>query len=424
MEKNQALCKFVLFGGFSILLSIFLLPAYSEQIDYGKLEVTVRMANGDRAGPYGTILKIYSENNDTPLQVLTPNYTYPYFVTDLQLNNNYKIETYVNDQLSDVDYFRLEENYQKMDTFAYYPAGLGIRVLYNDSQTPISNTKVELISHKGTVISEDFSDDHGKILRAWVSPTMGIDEYYLVRVSLSDELIYNSSKINLTPGLITDIDITTPWPEIIDSLITITLKNNDQTEILNDFKPYIVTVYNSKHEKIVESKIDPRGRVFFSNVPIGNYSIQLENKSSSEVLTTKIVMINEKQTDFELFLDRQKLFGNNSTVLSANNALNNQKFFLTANYCCSDINQSNSLEIPKQIIVSWVENKIEDVEFAKEIKFLLQESNEQNLIMQSDTVKIPNWLRNTVVWWVEGKITDGEFITGIKYLVERDVLIL
>lgn len=423
MEKNQALCKFVLFGGFSILLSMFLLPAYSEQMDHGKLEVTVRMANGDRAGPYGTILKIYSENNDVPLQVLTPNYTYPYFVTNLRLNNNYKIETYVNDQLSDVDYFRLEENYQKMDTFAYYPAGLGIRVLYNDSQTPISHTKVELISHKGTIISEDFSDDYGNILRAWVSPTMGIDEYYLVRVSLSDELIYNSPKIKLTPGLIKDIDITTPWPEIIDSLITITLKNNDQTEILDDFKPYIVTVYNSKHEKIVESKIDPRGRVFFSNVPIGNYSIQLENKFSSEVLTTKIVMINEKQTNFEFFLDKQKLFGNNATILSSNNTLNNQKF-LTTNYCCSNTNQSNSLEISKQNIGSWVENKIEDIEFAKEIKFLLQESNEQNLIIQSDEVKIPNWLKNTVTWWVEGQITNNEFIMGIKYLVERDVIIL
>lgn len=424
MEKNHTLRKFVLFGGFSILLSIFLLPAYSEQIDQGKLEVTVRMANGDRAGPYGTILKIYLENNDVPLQVLTPNYTYPYFITDLRLNNNYKIETYVNDQLSDVDYFRLEENYQKIDTFAYYPAGLGIRVLYNDSQTPISHTKVELISHKGTIISEDFSDDYGKILRAWISPTMGIDEYYLVRVSLSDELIYNSSKIKLTPGLIKNIDITTPWPEIMDSLITITLKNNDKTQILDDFKQYVVTVYNSKHEKIVESEIDYRGRVFFSNVPIGNYSIQLENKSSSEVLTTETVMINEKQTNFELFLDKQKLFENNAPVLLANNTPINQKFFLTTNDCCSSINQSYSSEMPKQSIVSWVENKIEDIEFAKEIKFLLQESDEQNLIIQSDKVKIPNWLRNTVAWWLEGKITDKEFIVGIKYLVERDILIL
>lgn len=424
MEKNHTLQKFVLFCGFSILLSMFLLPAYSESIDHGKLEVTVRMANGDRAGPYGTILKIYSENNDVPLQVLTPNYTYPYFVTDLRLNNNYKIETYVNDQLSDVDYFRLEENYQRMDTFAYYPAGLGIRVLYNDSQTPISHAKVELISHKGTIISEDFSDDYGEILRAWVSPTMGIDEHYLVRVSLSDKLIYNSPKIKLTPGLIKDIDITTPWPSIMDSLITITLKNNDKTKIFDDFKEYVVTVYNSKHEKIVESEIDYRGRVFFSNVPIGNYSIQLENKSSSEVLTTEIVLVNEKQTNFELFLDKQKLFENNTHVLPANNVPNNQKFFLMTNDCCADIDQLDSLEISKQNIGSWVENKIEDVEFAKEIKFLLQESNEQNLIIQSDEVKIPNWLKNTVTWWVEGQITNNEFIMGIKYLVERDVIIL
>ncbi|MGI0041403.1 MAG: peptidase, partial [Nitrosopumilaceae archaeon] len=40
----------------------------------------------------------------------------------------------------------------------------------------------------------------------------------------------------------------------------------------------------------------------------------------------------------------------------------------------------------------------------------------------SDTVKIPDWVRNNAKWWSEGKIGDKDFASGIQYLIKIGII--
>jgi len=40
----------------------------------------------------------------------------------------------------------------------------------------------------------------------------------------------------------------------------------------------------------------------------------------------------------------------------------------------------------------------------------------------SESVEIPDWVKNNAGWWAEGLITDSEFVTGIEWLISKGVM--
>ena len=92
---------------------------------------------------------------------------------------------------------------------------------------------------------------------------------------------------------------------------------------------------------------------------------------------------------------------------------------------------SDFLQIPtwiKNTAEWWANDQISDDDFVKSMKFLIQ-----NDIMKIPSIpessgdgetKIPSWIKNRAQWWSEDKLTDSDFVNGIKFLIENGILIL
>jgi hypothetical protein len=42
----------------------------------------------------------------------------------------------------------------------------------------------------------------------------------------------------------------------------------------------------------------------------------------------------------------------------------------------------------------------------------------------TDTIKIPDWVRNNAKWWSEGSIGDKDFASGIQYMIKQGIIII
>ena len=51
---------------------------------------------------------------------------------------------------------------------------------------------------------------------------------------------------------------------------------------------------------------------------------------------------------------------------------------------------------------------------------LSQESS--NVFAQSDSVKIPDWIKNIAAFWSQGAISDGEFTDSLEFLIKEKII--
>ena len=93
----------------------------------------------------------------------------------------------------------------------------------------------------------------------------------------------------------------------------------------------------------------------------------------------------------------------------------------------SDSN-SNSFKIPSWIKNNagwWADGIIDDNSFVQGIEFLVKEgiivvdSTSQG---NEESKEIPTWIKNNAGWWVDGTIDDSTFITGIEFLVKEGLI--
>ena len=93
----------------------------------------------------------------------------------------------------------------------------------------------------------------------------------------------------------------------------------------------------------------------------------------------------------------------------------------------SDSN-SNSFKIPSWIKNNagwWADGIIDDNSFVQGIEFLVKEgiivvdSTSQD---NEESKEIPTWIKNNAGWWVDGTIDDSTFITGIEFLVKEGLI--
>ena len=53
---------------------------------------------------------------------------------------------------------------------------------------------------------------------------------------------------------------------------------------------------------------------------------------------------------------------------------------------------------------------------------LLEKFNKENKKKESNSVEIPEWIKNNAGWWAEGIIDDEAFVNGIQYLVKEGII--
>jgi len=74
----------------------------------------------------------------------------------------------------------------------------------------------------------------------------------------------------------------------------------------------------------------------------------------------------------------------------------------------------------------WSEGSIGDKDFASGIQYMIK----QGIIVMpvsenggaNQNIKIPDWIRNNAKWWSEGSIGDKDFASGIQYMIKQGII--
>jgi sugar lactone lactonase YvrE len=76
----------------------------------------------------------------------------------------------------------------------------------------------------------------------------------------------------------------------------------------------------------------------------------------------------------------------------------------------------------KDSAVLWLQGSLDKNEFAKVIRYLVNQGTVQNMQTNHLSVKIPVWVKTAVVLWESGQIDDNTFVHALQYLVSAGIL--
>ncbi len=264
----------------------------------GRLALNIYYMSGEKAGYYSTSLKVYQDFSSNPFEEIESISENPYTIS-LPLDHNYKIEVYVNGQFAAVNYAYLSESQQSLDFKIPFPGGMRITVLYNDGLTPIPGATVSIASKDNTTWATGITDENGQMLRQWIEPTIVRDDYYIATITIG-HLSYTESPIYLQPGYAQEFKIKSPWPPIIDSLITVKLYDGQSKIISKSDGNYVVNLYDSNQKKVMSSSINFRGDAYFYNLRVGDYTLVAMDQDNGVKLAQKNVTLDGNRLSFTL----------------------------------------------------------------------------------------------------------------------------
>ena len=74
----------------------------------------------------------------------------------------------------------------------------------------------------------------------------------------------------------------------------------------------------------------------------------------------------------------------------------------------------------------WADGQIDDRTFANGIEFMIKEGIIVVPVTESgetkEDVTIPDWVRNNAAWWSEGQIDDKTFANGLQFLIKEGII--
>lgn len=278
--------------------------------DTGNINVELKYENGDRVSTWQTTLKIFQDNNDELLRVIEFPESNPYEIKSLPLGHKYTIEVFVNDMYAEESFLFLNESEAELQISIPLQAGMQFIVYYNDGSTPIEGAKVSIKSDENKEWATGDTDSEGKTIRFWLQPNIIVnDDYYIAEISLAEGLDYVEQPINLFPKVIGDIEIITPWTDNIENLIKINVYKDSSQKVLKADGVFLVELYDSKNNKILESTVNARGEVYFSNIAVDKYSIVVIKVASeeNEMWATKDTVITGDEESISVFKEGTKV---------------------------------------------------------------------------------------------------------------------
>jgi len=251
------LITFVLFGT---------LNGYSEE--FGAIEIQVKDWTGDLIDPSDTKIIIYQDKNSVFKTVQLS--TNPIIIEEIPQEHNYSFEVIRHGiHIDTSNSILLNSNLEKTVLTIPPVGGIKFKIFYNDGYTQIPNAKIIVRSTDNAPIISTFTNTEGQTQRYWLQST-DPDEFYFAEISLGTGISYIYSPIRIASEISRDIKITTPWPSIIDKLITVSIYKEDK-KITKDDGNFVVELYNKKNIKVDESAVNSRGEAFFSKIPVGEY---------------------------------------------------------------------------------------------------------------------------------------------------------
>ncbi len=286
MNKRSLLsnCKLISLLTLIVLFTlIFQNPITSFAENTGDIELDIRYQNGDRIITYQTVLEIFQDDLNEPFRIIEFPESNPHVIESLPLGHKYTVKVYVNDMFAEQNFLILDEPKEELEIFIPLQAGMQFIVLYNDGSTPIEGAKISIKSDEGNEWAKGDTDSNGESTRFWLqSNNLVKDDYYIAEISLGEDIVHLEYPIIFHPSLIGDIEIITPWVDIIENLIVVQVYKDGSQKVQKEDGTFVVELYDSKNNKVAQSKVNFRGEAFFSNIMVDKYSI-IVTKSADEL---------------------------------------------------------------------------------------------------------------------------------------------
>jgi len=169
--------------------------------------------------------------------------------------------------------------------------------------------------------------------------------------------------------------------------------------------------------------VNPQGEQF--NLVTGdNPEEYVGIKSVEGIATHKITIPDDGLYTLNLVLTGEG-FSNYDEFLQAS-----QKFEVGVSTTSSFVpTPSQSVSIPEWVKNNakwWSEGEIDDNTFATGIEFMIKQGIISVPSTQSDAqnadATIPDWVRNNAAWWADGQIDDNTFASGLQFLIKEGII--
>jgi len=215
--------KFIYLLTMSTFLSLILLNtplSFAEET--GSIDLEIKYENNDRISNWQTVLKIFQDDDEiNPYRIIEIPKSNPYVIDSLPLDHKYTVKIYVNDMYAGEEFLWLKDTKVKMNVLIPLQAGMQFVVYYNDGSTPIQDATISIKSNEGNEWATGSTNSVGKTLRFWLQSNAAIEDYYIAEISLANGIVYEHSPVKYYQSVIGDIEIITPWPSIIENLVTV-----------------------------------------------------------------------------------------------------------------------------------------------------------------------------------------------------------
>jgi hypothetical protein len=381
-----------------ILILLVPLTSYGQQV--GTLEIDLKSPSGEMSDYHGVVLKIYQNNQNTPFTIdsLSGN---PYKVS-LPIGYQYKVEVYASSMYTNVGYVDLQDNSEKLELVMPDPGSVLFTAVYNDGFTPINNATVIVKSNNGTYEywTPSITNEDGNTMRFWLEPTILSDDYYVVNISIGNDLSYDYYPVKISQSTSNNIKIVTPWPAVSPPLVTYVYKSPLQKVSKSDGE-FVVQLYDNNENKIAESKVNVAGEAYFSNLKVGSYILRAIdlNDDKNRIWGVTNVIDDGKQTTIQIFKNQT----NNNVVNVSQVVLGSNNQSAVTDPITSNLQTASSPDLLFDI-KGWIgySPTISDSKLLSD--------------MGINANHIPYWVTKTAKWAVDDKITEQDFVNAIKYM--------
>ncbi|MDE1812373.1 MAG: polysaccharide deacetylase family protein [Thaumarchaeota archaeon] len=274
MDTSRLYIKLVML--LPALSLLFLIPVPSFADTTGSIAVTLVYTNEDTADYWPVSLTIYQDSSQTPYKAIESLTGNPFNIVSLPIGHQYKIVAYANSMYSSVGYVDLEQPQQAITIKLPLPGGMRINAFYNDGVTPIANATVYIrASLDNKTWGHSITNVDGDSLRFWIEPTTSTGDHYIVDVHIGNHLVYSASPVYLRPGISQEIKITTNWPPIVNSLVTVNVLDSQSHPVSTTDGKFSVDLFDSNGNTVSNSPVTSRGVATFSNIKVGDYTFKV-----------------------------------------------------------------------------------------------------------------------------------------------------